>query len=58
MQVNMNKVLSTKVEATVIDGEILYGSIGSSGGASSFGISFLAQETTRLWERILSYFFV
>ena len=46
MQVAMNKVLSTKVEATVIDGEVLYGGIGSS-YTSSLGITFLVQEATR-----------
>lgn len=55
MQVDMSKVLSTRVEATVIDGEVLYGGIRPS-RASSFDISFLVQEATRLQDRILGYF--
>lgn len=57
MQIEMSQVLSTKVEATIIDGEVLYGSIGSSDG-SLFDISFLTQgATTSLWDHILGYFF-
>ena len=57
MQIDMSKVLSTKVEATVIDGEVLYGGIRSS-GATSFHISFLVQEATRLRDRVVGYFSV
>ena len=57
MQVDMGKVLATKVEATVIDGEVLYGGIRLS-GAISFDISSLVQEATRLRDRILGYFSV
>ena len=57
MQIDMSQVLSTKVEATIIDGEVLYGSIGSSGG-SLFDISFLTQRATScLWDHVLGYFF-
>ncbi|KAF9652242.1 hypothetical protein BDM02DRAFT_234555 [Thelephora ganbajun] len=56
MRVDMNKVLSTKVEATIIDGEVLYGGIRPR-GTSSFDISFLVQEATRLQDRVLGYFF-
>ena len=55
MQVDMSKVLSTKVEATVIDGEVLYGGIRPS-WAILFDISFLVQEAMRLRDRVLSYF--
>ena len=56
MQIDMSRVLSTKVEATIIDGEVLYGSIGSSGG-SLFDILFLTRGATCLWDHILGYFF-
>lgn len=52
MQINMSTVLSTKVEATVIDGEVLYGSIEPS-YTSLFDVSFFVQETTH---RALGYF--
>jgi cytosine/adenosine deaminase-related metal-dependent hydrolase len=55
MQICMSKVLSTKVEATVIDGQVLYGGIGSAGG-TLFDISFLVQEAKRLQHRVLDYF--
>ena len=55
MKIEMSKVLSTKVEATVIDGKVLYGGMGPKGG-SLFDISFLVQEATRLWDRVLGYF--
>lgn len=54
MQVHLSTVLSTKVEATVIDGEVLYGGIGSS-YTSLFDISFLVQEVRR---RVLGHFHV
>ena len=57
MRVGMNKVLSTKVEATVIDGEIMYGGIKPI-GVSSFGVLFLVQEMTRLRDHVLGYFSV
>ena len=46
MQVDMATVLSTKVEATVIDGEVLYGSIGHS-YTSLFGLLLRVQEAAR-----------
>ena len=46
MQVDMSTVLSTKVEATVIDGEVLYGTIGSS-YTSLFDFSLRVQEAAR-----------
>jgi N-acyl-D-aspartate/D-glutamate deacylase len=55
MRVDMSKVLSTKVEATVIDGEVLYGGLRPS-GTSSFDISFFVQEATRLRDCVLGYF--
>ena len=57
MQSNMSTVLSTKVEATVIDGEVLYGSIGvGSSSTSLLDASSLVhvQEATR---RVLNYFY-
>jgi len=57
MQIDMSKMLSTKVEATIIDGEVLYGGIRPS-GTSSLDISFFVQEATRLRDRVLGYFFV
>jgi cytosine/adenosine deaminase-related metal-dependent hydrolase len=53
MRVDMSTVLSTKVEATVIDGEVLYGSIGSS-YTSLFEFALRVQETAR---RVLSHFY-
>lgn len=48
MQVDVSKVLSTKVEATVIDGEVLYGCFSDrSSYTSSFDISFFVQEAAR-----------
>ena len=52
MQVDVDKVLSTKVEATVIDGEVLYGGIGYS-YTSPFDISSLVRGATR---RVLGRF--
>ncbi|KAF9780179.1 amidohydrolase family-domain-containing protein [Thelephora terrestris] len=57
MKAEMSKVLSTKVEATVIDGQVLYGGFGPSGGRL-VDISFLVQEATRLRDRVLGQFFV
>lgn len=57
MQVDMSKVLSTKVEATVIDGEVLYGGIGFSGASSSEILSLVVQEVLRLRDRAFGYFF-
>lgn len=56
MQVDMSRVLSTKVEATVIDGEVLYGGIRPSGAASSLEVAFLVQAATRIRDRVLGYF--
>ena len=56
MQIDMSEVLSTKVEATVIDGEVLYGGIRPS--SSSLDISSLVQEAARLWDRVFGYFAV
>ena len=57
MQIDMSKVLSTKVEATVIDGEILYGGIRPSGASSLEMLSLVVQEATRLRDRVFRYFF-
>ena len=54
MQVDMSKVLSTKVEATVIDGEVLFGGLGSARG-SLLDIPFLVQEAAHLRDRIFDY---
>ena len=55
MQIDMSKVLSTKVEATVIDGEVLYGGIRLS-GSILFDISSLLQEAMRLRDHVLGYY--
>ena len=52
MQVDMSKVLSTKVEATAIDGDVLYGSI----GFRLLDISSFVQEAARFRDHILGYF--
>ena len=52
MQIPMSEVLSTKVDATVIDGDVLYGSLGSDSG-SIFDASFLVQGAIRLRDRLL-----
>lgn len=57
MQVDMSKVLSTKVEATVVDGEVLYGGLGSSGASSLEILSLVVQEATRLRDLVFGYFF-
>jgi cytosine/adenosine deaminase-related metal-dependent hydrolase len=55
MRIDMGKVLSTKVDATVIDGEVLYGSL----RPSLFDTSFLVvQEVTRLRDHALGFFSV
>lgn len=57
MRIDMSKVLATQVEATVIDGEVLYGGFGPRVDGL-FNTSFLAQEAARLRDRVLGYFFV